>query len=88
MADLYPKELNWEQEYAADPRNARQKEEVFKHVRGRMESIAHEMQREQAEAQSCIRSRPRRPRPTGSSLRRMGANRSSGEEPASPTPRR
>ena len=54
MADLYPKELNWEQEYAADPRNARQKEEVFKHVRGRMESIAHEMQREQAEAQGQV----------------------------------
>ena len=52
MADLYPKELNWEQEYAADPSSARRKEEVFKHVRGRMESIAHEMQREQAEAQS------------------------------------
>ena len=52
MADLYPKELNWEQEYSADPGRARQKEEVFKHVRGRMESIAHEMQREQAEAQA------------------------------------
>ena len=52
MADLYPKELNWEQEYATDPSGARRKEEVFKHVRGRMESIAHEMQREQAEAQS------------------------------------
>ena len=52
MADLYPKELNWEQEYTADPRSARQKEEVFKHVRGRMESIAHEMQREQAEARA------------------------------------
>ena len=52
MADLYPKELNWEQEYSADPGRAHQKEEVFKHVRGRMESIAHEMQREQAEAQA------------------------------------
>ena len=52
MADLYPKELNWEQEYATDPSGARRKEEVFKHVRGRMETIAHEMQREQAEAQS------------------------------------
>ena len=52
MADLYPKELNWEQEYATDPSGARRKEEVFKHVRGRMEGIAREMQREQAEAQS------------------------------------
>ena len=52
MADLYPKELNWEQEYSADPKTAHQKEQVFKHVRGRMESIAHEMQREQAEAQA------------------------------------
>ena len=52
MADLYPKELNWEQEYATDPSGARRKEEVFKHVRGRMEGIAHEMQREQAEAQA------------------------------------
>ena len=52
MADLYPKELNWEQEYATDPSGARRKEEVFKQVRGRMEGIAREMQREQAEAQS------------------------------------
>ena len=54
MADLYPKELNWEQEYSTDPSGARRKEEVFKHVRGRMESIAHEMQREQAEAQAQV----------------------------------
>jgi hypothetical protein len=52
MADLYPKELNWEQEYSADPKAARDKEKVYQHVRGRMTAIASEMQREQAEAQA------------------------------------
>ena len=54
MADLYPKELNWEAEYSADPKAAHQKEQVFKHVRGRMEMIAGEMQREQAQAQAQV----------------------------------
>ena len=52
MADLYPKELNWQAEYAADPKAAHEKEQVFKHVRGRMEMIAGEMQREQAQVQA------------------------------------
>ncbi len=52
MADLYPKELNWEAEYSVDPKGAHQKEQIFKHVRGRMEMIAGEMQREQAQAQT------------------------------------
>ena len=52
MADLYPKELNWEAEYSVDPKSAHQKEQIFKHVRGRMEMIAGEMQREQAQAQA------------------------------------
>ena len=52
MADLYPKELNWEAEYSVDPKGAHQKEQIFKHVRGRMEMIAGEMQREQAQAQA------------------------------------
>jgi hypothetical protein len=52
MADLYPKELNWEAEYSADPKAAHDKEKVYQHVRGRMTSIAQEMQREQAEAQA------------------------------------
>ena len=52
MADLYPKELNWEAEYSTDPRAAHDKEKVYQHVRGRMTSIAQEMQREQAEAQA------------------------------------
>ena len=52
MADLYPKELNWEAEYSTDPKAAHDKEKVYQHVRGRMTSIAQEMQREQAEAQA------------------------------------
>ena len=52
MADLYPKELNWEAEYSADPKAAHQKEQVFKHVRGRMEMIAGEMQREQSQTKA------------------------------------
>jgi hypothetical protein len=48
MADLYPKELNWEAEYSADPRAAHDKEKVYQHVRGRMTAIAQEMQNEQA----------------------------------------
>jgi hypothetical protein len=52
MADLYPKELNLEAEYAADPRAAHEKEKVHKYVRGRMEMVAGEMQREQAEARA------------------------------------
>ena len=71
MADLYPKELNWEAEYSADPKAAHDKEKVYQHVRGRMTSIAQEMQREQAEAQA--QSKPRRKRrPAGGGLRRMG----------------
>ena len=85
MADLYPKELDWQQEYAADPKTAHQKEQVFKHVRGRMESIAHEMQREQAEAQSQYQVQAQQAAQQEAALRRMGQDRSSGAALASPT---
>lgn len=49
IADLTPKELDWDREYAADPRAAHEKEKVYAHVRGRMQQIALEMQREDQE---------------------------------------
>jgi hypothetical protein len=53
FADVAPKEPNWDAEFAADPRAAREKQQVFNHVRGRMQHIAQEMQREQAERQQA-----------------------------------
>jgi hypothetical protein len=53
FADVAPKELNWAQEYAADPKAAAQKQEVFAHVKGRMQFIAQEMQREHAEREAA-----------------------------------
>lgn len=52
LAELTPQEPNWDQEFAADPRQAHEKQKAYAAIYGKRQQIAREMQQADAQARA------------------------------------